>query len=64
MAEALPRPDRTSLLLSRDECEPELVSKVDCFPGWSGHEGVPGVWDLPQAWWLKRVMEELFLCLP
>ena len=40
------------------------VSKADCFPGWWGHEGVPGVRDMPLAWWFKRVMEELFLCLP
>ena len=64
MATALPRSDRISLLLSRDEGELEQVSKADCFPGWSGHEGIPEVWDLPQACWLKRVMEEIFLCLP
>ncbi|XP_053778644.1 scavenger receptor cysteine-rich domain-containing protein DMBT1 [Desmodus rotundus] len=55
---------RTSLLLSRDEGEPVHVSKADCFPGWSGHQGVPGTWDLPPAWWLKKVPENMFLCLP
>lgn len=64
MAAALPWPHRTSLLLSRDEGEPVHVSKADCFPGWSGHQGVPGTWDLPAAWWLKKVPENMFLCLP
>ena len=64
MGAALPCPDRTSLLLSFDEGEPVHVSKADCFPGWWGHESILGVRDMPQAWWLKRVTEELFLCLP
>ena len=42
MAVALPWLDRMSLLLDCDEGEPVHVSKAYCFPGWSGHKGVPG----------------------